>query len=123
MKFWKHIAIILLALNIGTSAAFAHSKMAESIPPDGGTAQAGLETLQLSFQKPVRVMLVKVKRIDEAADIPVLKKGIVGFSKTYRVVVPPLAAGAYEVTWTSVAKDGHVMKGTLTFTLKDLSRS
>ncbi len=118
MKFWQHIAIVLFILSAGACAAFAHSKMSGSIPQNGGTAKAGLEKLQLGFEKPVKVVLVKVKRTDQAANVAIISKDKPAFEKMYRIAVSPLAAGTYSVNWTAVAKDGHVMKGELTFTLK-----
>ena len=108
------VAIMLIA----SSAALAHTKMSKSVPAHGSEAKAGLETIQLGFAKPVRVMVVKVKRTDQAADIPTANKGPGSFATTYDVTTAPLGAGTYDVNWTAVAKDGHVMKGTLSFTIK-----
>ena len=88
---------------------------AKSVPENGATAKAGLTDVTLGFSKPVRVTLVKVKRTDQPSEIPVLKKAKPVFTNSYSVEVTPLEPGAYDVDWTAVAKDGHVMKGKLSF--------
>ena len=45
----------------------------------------------------------------------VVKKAKPVFTDSYSVEVTPLEPGAYDVDWTAVAKDGHVMKGKLSF--------
>jgi methionine-rich copper-binding protein CopC len=47
-----------------------------------------------------------------------VKKGKPDFANSYNVTVTPLEPGAYDVNWTGVAKDGHVMKGTLSFKIE-----
>lgn len=115
----KTIWILLLAAAFvagGQShAVLAHAKMAKSLPANGATAKAGLSDVTLGFSKPVRVTLVKVKRTDKPAEIDVIKKGKPSFVNAYTIGVTPLEPGTYDVNWTGVAKDGHVMKGTLSF--------
>jgi len=110
-------AVVFIVVVLSTTGALAHSKMTVSTPPDGGTAKAGIERLQVAFEKPVKVVRVIVKRTDEASDVPVLEKGVSQFTKTYGVKVSPLDPGDYRLDWTAVAKDGHVMKGGLSFSV------
>lgn len=104
------VGALLLAI-----PAFAHSKMSKSVPADGGTAKVGLETLQLGFSQPVRVTVVKVHHGDDAIEVPATVRSS-GFQSSVEVGVAPLAAGTYRVDWTALAKDGHVMTGTVSFT-------
>ncbi|MEL6299429.1 MAG: copper resistance protein CopC [Pseudomonadota bacterium] len=117
MDLVRATGLAVAALILTATLAFAHSKMSTSTPPDGGTAKAGLERLQVAFEKPVRVVRVVVKRTDEASDVPVLEPGVSKFTTTYGVKVAPLGPGAYRLDWTAVAKDGHVMKGKLSFSV------
>jgi methionine-rich copper-binding protein CopC len=40
------------------------------------------------------------------------------FVDSAKVAVDALQAGSYEVSWTAVSNDGHVMKGTFAFSVK-----
>ena len=97
--------------------AAAHSTIKDSHPADGATVPAGLEMLKLNFVKAVRVMLVRISRAGDAQPITTTSKMPKGFVTTLEVPVAPLMPGAYSVLWTGVAKDGHVMKKTLSFTV------
>ena len=108
----------VMALGAGAHPAVAHSKMAKSVPANGATAKAGLKNVTLGFSKPVRITVVKVKRADPASEIAIVKKGKAGFADSYNFEVTPLEPGRYDVDWTAVATDGHVMKGTLSFTVE-----
>ena len=107
---------LMLSLILMSASALAHSQMSKSDPADGGTAKAGLETLKLGFSQPVRVTLVKVRRGDEATEVPTKLKAS-GFASSIEVGVAPRAAGKYRMEWTALAKDGHVMKGNVSFTV------
>ncbi|MEO1651578.1 MAG: copper resistance protein CopC [Pseudomonadota bacterium] len=108
---------VIVAMLVISSTATAHTKMSTSVPAQGSSVRTGLETIQLGFAKPVRVMVVKVKRTDQADDIPLVSQGKSAFATSYDVKTTPLGAGTYDVNWTAIAKDGHVMKGTLSFTV------
>ena len=118
----KKICALLLTMIISLGAhglpVLAHSKMAKSIPENGSTAKAGLTDVTLGFSKPVRITLVKVQRTDKPSEIPVVKKAKPSFADSYSIEVAPLEPGTYDVTWTAVAKDGHVMKGKLSFKIE-----
>jgi methionine-rich copper-binding protein CopC len=115
---WMLLLASAMAFGGQSHPALAHAKMVKSVPANGATARAGLSDLTLGFSKPVRVTLVKVKRTDKPIDIQVVKKGKPDFANSYNVTVTPLEPGAYDVNWTGVAKDGHVMKGTLSFKIE-----
>ncbi len=115
---WMLLIASAMAFGGQSDTARAHAKMAKSVPANGATAKAGLRDVTLGFSMPVRVTLVKVKRTDKPEDIEVVKKGKAGFANAYTVSVTPLEPGAYDVNWTGVAKDGHVMKGTLSFKIE-----
>ncbi len=112
---WVLLLAGIMSMGAYGQGVLAHSKMAKSVPAHGATAKAGLTDVTLGFSKPVRVTVVKVTRTDKSSDIPVVKTGKPGFADAYSVEVTPLEPGTYDVNWTAVAKDGHVMKGTLSF--------
>lgn len=110
----RAFACLLICLS-ASGTTWAHSKISTSIPAEGATAKAGLSDITLGFSGPVRLMLVKIRNTETKSDFKADFKPSTGFATSFPFKVPPMTAGAYQVNWTAVAKDGHVMKGTLSF--------
>jgi len=118
----RHALAIALGITLAISAAapgFSHSTMSRSVPAEGQAIQPGLSQITLGFSKSVRVMVVKVRNTTTATDAKTDLKPAQSFAKSYAFPVAPLKLGEHAVSWTAVAKDGHVMKGTLRFTVRD----
>ena len=107
------VALVLVA----PAAALAHDKMTASKPADGSTVAAGLSEIELSFSKPLRLSMVHVRDAAQH-DVPLKSKLPTPLASAVKVGVESLAPGSYQVSWTAVAEDGHVMKGTFAFAVK-----
>ena len=105
----------LLAMGIPL-AAWAHAKLTSSTPKNGSAVVAGLSEIELDFSAPLRVTALHVR---DAGEHDVALKGALpqSFAPVVKVGVTALAPGAYQVSWTAVAEDGHVMKGGIAFTV------
>lgn len=112
------LATAALFVLMGTIAAFAHAKMVASTPADGASVAAGVSQIALQFSHPMRLTLVKVHRAADDASLAPASPLPKAFTSSARVDLEPLAAGAYDVSWTAVSEDGHVMKGHFEFTVK-----
>ena len=88
-----------------------------SVPADGATVAAGVAAIEMTFSDPVRLTLVRVHSATTDSDVPLQGALPADFEGTAAVAVDPLAEGAYDVSWTGVAEDGHVMKGHFGFTV------
>ena len=99
------------------AAALAHAKMTASKPADGSTVAAGMSEIELSFSKPLRLSMVHVR---DARKHDVALKGSLPttFGPVVKLSTDALTPGSYEVSWTAVAEDGHVMKGAFAFAVK-----
>ena len=115
----KSAAFAFLFVTAGSIAAFAHAKMNASVPKDGATVPAGLSEIELSFSKPLRVTLIHVVRAAEQKEITVTSGLPKSFVNSAKLTVDPLPAGLYEVSWTAVADDGHVMNGSFKFSVSE----
>ena len=111
----RAIAIGVLACCSTLDVALAHSKIATSEPLEGAIAKPGLSEIKLGFSKPVRLMLVKVIDVASKSEIAVKLGPHTTYKMQFPLEIPPLGAGSYQVNWTAVAEDGHVMKGMLSF--------
>ena len=119
MRLIMSALFAVLFVVAGGGSACAHAKMAASIPEDGATVPAGLTQVQLDFSKPMRVTVVRVTRMGDQASTPLKAELPSTFVMSAKLPLKPLAAGSYEVSWTAVADDGHVMNGVFKFTVTE----
>lgn len=117
MKLIQTAALTTLLLMTGQTTALAHSKMTASTPKDGSTVAAGLSQIELNFSKPLRLSVVHVRDANKH-DITLKSTLPATFAAVVKIHVDSLTPGSYEVAWTAVAEDGHVMKGTFAFSVK-----
>lgn len=113
---YKLFAVIALAFGLFATGAQAHSSLTSSTPADGSTVAAPSQ-LHLVFSQDVKLVTVKLTT-DAAEEIDVAVDRSAPAAKMFMLKVPTLAPGAYTVRWSTSAGDGHVMKGTFSFTVK-----
>jgi methionine-rich copper-binding protein CopC len=105
----KHLLIVMLMLPTWVAA---HSKMSETTPANGAILTAAPETVQFTFDKGMRLVLVV---IDGApATLPEQDD----FAKSITVTAPPLSKGRHQVEWRGLSSDGHPVNGTFAFTVQ-----
>ena len=96
------------------SPASAHTMLKTSLPRDGATVAA---PKQVMLEFPQKVRLTSVKLAHKGKDVPVqLARG----AEAARFLVPVKVtnSGTYQLRWTAMARDGHVMAGKLSFTVR-----
>ena len=111
------ILSLLCALGLLTFAvtASAHARLVSSSPADGSVITKSPSSIVLSFSEAARLTALSIKRSDEAKQS--LKPLPTTAAEQISVPLPPLKPGAYSLTWRVLSDDGHVMSGTLHFTL------
>lgn len=105
----------LFALVAASSGAYAHAKMMSSVPANGSRVAASLSQLKFTFSKSMRLTTVKVRQEQSQLAIAPTEDLPANFITSATIKIPPLEAGTYSVEWTAVAKDGHIMTGTIDF--------
>jgi methionine-rich copper-binding protein CopC len=73
----------------------------------------------MSFSKPLRLTVVHVMQATEQKEIPLASELPKAFVSSAKLAVAALPKGAYEVSWTAVADDGHVMNGSFKFSVSE----
>lgn len=112
------VAPIGIAAAVGASRPPFHLHLVKSSPEANATIGAAPDTIRLWFsQAPeLSVTTVKVTGPDKAAvALAPLARG-----DSALIVAPvkgKMAAGSYSVAWRTMAKDGHVARGTFGFTI------
>ena len=109
-------AVLFTGLGAGGWAAPFHLHLVKSDPAANGTVAAAPDSIRLWFsQRPeLGVTSVKVSGPNNATvALTPLAKG--DSSAVVVGVKGAMLAGAYTVTWRTMAKDGHVARGTFAF--------
>ena len=117
MKLIQTAALTTLLLMTGQTNALAHAKMTASTPKDGSTVAAGLSQIELNFSQPLRLSMVHVRNANKH-DIALKSALPTPLASAVKINVESLTPGSYQVSWTAVAEDGHVMKGTFVFSVE-----
>lgn len=101
---------------LNATSLLAHAKLLSASPADGAELAAAPGALTLSFAQPVKVGSVTVSGAGRAIPITI-DRGAKAMA-TVVLPLPSLAAGRYTVRWSAIwPGDGHVSKGSLTFTV------
>jgi copper transport protein len=115
------LAALLLALSLLLPArAAAHTRLRSSEPAAGATVADTLSEIRLSFTEPVAPEMTSLVLTTGEATIAQGKLVEVDGSgrHVFAFRLPSrLVAGPYTAVWHSAAADGHVIHGTLTFTV------
>lgn len=112
-------AIYAAVGGIGATPAKAHASLIGSVPAYGATLAEAPETIELLFDNLVEPGLVKV-RLKDGNDVEIGKGTLVG-ERTPRneveFTLPAHGEGSYLITWVSFAFDGHIVSGTIPYTV------
>ena len=100
----------------------AHADLVTADPADGAVLTVAPTTITLTFSEALDATKSSVALISAFGTVATGKVSGDGTVMTLGPLVQdgrPLGPGAYEIRWTSVAADGDVLRGTLTFTVAD----
>jgi copper resistance protein C len=117
MRLLLLVAMAALFLTYPATVA-AHAELLAVTPADGATVEGTPEELAAAFDEDLEPESSLSIR-NEAGDR--LAVGRVDPNDSKRVVisdVPDLAPGTYEMRWTAATADGHVERGTWSFTVE-----
>ncbi len=110
------IAITAIAL---ISPAGAHAHLRSSFPAGHSTLSVAPQNMRLEFQEAVRLTATAIARTGakpkKIGPLPATA------SKVFTLPLEPLDPGAYVITWRAASDDGHVMSGTIQFTVQSIT--
>ena len=102
----------LLAL---ASLAHAHAHLTSSVPADASRLSTSPPNLVLNFSEAAVLTAASIQKPGAAPrkllPLPTRAAPQVSFA------LPPLAPGAYVVSWRALSADGHIMPGSVHFTI------
>jgi methionine-rich copper-binding protein CopC len=115
----KPIMILSAALTVAASGtAFAHAELQSSAPQKNAVLNSPPSEVAIDFSEEVNPKLSRIVVKNAAGERVDKNDGHVAAdnAKHFSVDLGPLAAGEYEVSWTSVAaEDGHKLSGKFKF--------
>ncbi|WP_214408281.1 copper resistance CopC family protein, partial [Pseudonocardia lacus] len=110
-------ALCTIALLLGTSPAFAHTRLESTDPADGSSVAVAPQQVSLTFNEAVPAEFAQITVI--GPDGANYQTGTVtadgGVVST--AVLPLGPAGRYEIGYRVVSDDGHPVTGSVAFTL------
>jgi copper resistance protein C len=96
--------------------AFGHAKLQSTIPGADAQLQVAPKSLTLSFNEDVRLAVLTLTA--DGREIPVAVDRSAPAAPQVSVALPVLPVGKYQVRWSALSPDdGHVSKGTFSFTI------
>ena len=108
--------LLALAAALFTSTAGAHASLIGSSPADGEALVSGPSGASLSFDEPVRVLVLSMSGPAGAA-IPLTREAA-GSAATVRIPLPPdLPQGAYLLSYRVLSADSHPVAGSVAFSV------
>ena len=114
-KWFTGAALFLLV-----ATAHAHAHLTAAVPAEGSAGKAP-EHIVLTFSESARITALSLQREGEEprklAPLPA------EMAARITIPLPKLLPGKYTLSWRAVGDDGHVVPGTLHFTVLDSSTS
>ncbi|WCN11479.1 copper resistance protein CopC [Marinomonas mediterranea] len=93
---------------------YAHGKMMETYPQDGAMLMDQAQQVEMHFQKPMRVVSLKVVGSDNKP-VAIQYDRKAKATENFKAMLPMLTPDTYSVQWKAMGEDGHMMKGTYNF--------
>jgi methionine-rich copper-binding protein CopC len=105
------LKLVLSALTMTASVSlFAHGNMMKTYPQDGAMLMDQAQRVEMHFQKPMRVVSLKVVGSDNKP-VAIKYDRKAKATDNFRALLPTLTPDTYQVFWKAMGDDGHVMKG------------
>ena len=105
---------VAASLGVGGGAAYAHTSLSGSSPADGETLETPPAQLHLTFSGKLEgaEALHRVELTGPGGEpVPVEPAALDSGGKSLMTALPPLANGAYTVTFRVISADGHPIEG------------
>jgi len=107
-------AVVVLALS---TLAQAHTKLEKSDPADGATLTTSPKWVQLFFNEKPDLKVSKVELTGPSGKIELGAAHSMADKDIMSTIDRTLDSGKYTVSWQTAGKDGHVIKGSFSFTV------
>lgn len=104
-------------MTLWAASAWAHSPLEATAPAHQATLAGVPNEIVMRFDGNIRLTRVTLTHAAQEADLDLT--GFDGFVSNYTIPMPSMGAGAYFIEWRGLGDDGHPMKGSFSFTVKE----
>ena len=110
------MAVALLAISLQVLPSAAHSPLISSSPADGDVLAAAPQAINMKFRSTARLVRLALTGA-QSGDVTLSEKHLMVEKQRHTVALPAIAADEYEVRWRALSADGHLVKGSFSFTV------
>jgi len=114
MKFSRSLAATLLLLLV-TLPANSHTTVTETVPRSGSVLERSPAVVKLGFAHAARLTSVLLVGPDDSQRK--LEFTPAGSSDSFQFPDPGMATGRNEIRWKALSDDGHVISGSMIYTI------
>jgi hypothetical protein len=101
-----------------STLALAHTKLEKSEPAAGATLTEKPKQIRLWFNETIDQAVSKLELTGASGKVALSGTHVMNGKELMASVTGSVPSGAYTVAWQTAGDDGHVVKGTFTFTVK-----
>jgi methionine-rich copper-binding protein CopC len=110
--------LLFVSLLVIAAPAWAHSNLDHSEPKDRSVLKQAPHEVRMWFTEPIKTKLSTIE-VHNAEGKQVDQRNLAADEKNPNLVrlslIPEIVPGTYKVTWSAVAQDLHVSKGSFSF--------
>jgi len=110
------VALAFLAVSLQPLPAAAHSPLISSSPADGDVLATTPQAIEMKFRGTARLLRLALTGA-QSGEVALSEEHLMVEKHRHTVVLPAIAADEYEVRWRALSADGHVVKGSFSFTV------
>ncbi len=113
------MAVALLTISLQVLPAAAHSPLISSSPADGDVLAAAPPAIKMKFRSTARLVRLALTgaQSGESGEVTLSEEHLMVEKQRHTVALPAIAADEYEVRWRALSADGHLVKGSFSFTV------
>ena len=110
------MAVALLSVSLQALPAAAHSPLISSSPADGDVLAAVPQAIEIKFRGTARLVRLALTGA-QSGEVTLSEEHLMVEKHRHTVALPAIAADQYEVRWRALSEDGHLVKGSFSFTV------
>ena len=111
------LLLMMLALPPAAMMAHAHSPLLSTSPGDGSVVAAAPDAIEMNFRGKAQLIRFRLTGAD-GAQVDLGTDHLRLEASRHLISLPSIGGGEFTAAWRAMSEDGHVLKGTFSFTVK-----
>ena len=97
--------LLTLLFSFYTTISYSHSQLTDILPKSNIVYTKTPSKIELTFRSKVKLIKIDLKKYTER-------------SKNFKLPMPNITSGKYNIFWRALSPDGHIIKGKSEFEVK-----